>query len=252
MVDPIDVLKAIPKEVAIKSYEDALQPALRQFGEFAEDTAKTLRLALFPIKGTAYLYDKLSNKLVKAIDKVPNDKLVPPSNNFILPIVDRLLLNPDDSVISDLYIKLLSSGMNKDKVKLTHPAFFNIIGQLSPDEALLISILASQPLSLYFKKIGGDAIVTNDEIQVHLQRIEKQYFGKINSQKTAIHPEQFQFGSNLFIYIDHLQSLGLLEYVNNPYPEYQFDQSSLTPGYQFWFVRLSLFGKMFYDACVGT
>lgn len=250
-MDPISLLKVIPKEVAIQAYEDALQPAFKQLGGFAEETVKLLRLALFPVKGGAYLYDRLSDKLIKSIENVPPDNLIAPANNFLLPIVDRLLLSPDDSVISDLYIKLLSSGMDREQIGKAHPAFFTIIGQLSPDEALLISVLAKPCLSLYFKKTGSENTVARDEIESKFYHFNEKGLSEILPEEMTVHPDIFQYGGNLFTYISHLQSLGLLEYKNNPYPELTVSQHSVIPGYQFWFIKLSSFGQMFYDVCVG-
>jgi hypothetical protein len=51
--------KEIAKQLPVKvAYQDAIQPAAKQTGEFGEDLLKALRLALFPIQLAAGLQDR--------------------------------------------------------------------------------------------------------------------------------------------------------------------------------------------------
>lgn len=52
--------------------------------------------------------------------------------NKILPIMDGLMLNQDSKSMSEMFYNLLKSSMDKETKDFVHPAFPQILKQMSP------------------------------------------------------------------------------------------------------------------------
>lgn len=130
------------KGVAVEVYKDALKPSIQPIGTMLSYLPRTLRLAFSrwekwlisgeeSIRLTAEsLKDKVSN--------IPEEKLVEPELYVAVPAIQQILYCQDNEELRDLYANLLASSMNADKKWQVHPAFVDIIKQLTPDEAKMI------------------------------------------------------------------------------------------------------------------
>ena len=120
-------------------YDDALSPLAKQFGKVGENLAKTLRLTTVPIQWLAHQQDRIDIHFEKILENISKDKLVTPPEQLLFPAIEKLkYLNVEDE-IAKLYQNLLSDAFNKDKCQNVHPAFMDIINQLSPDEAKILT-----------------------------------------------------------------------------------------------------------------
>lgn len=79
----------------------------------------------------------IANKL-KYIDE---NKLIPPSDYVAVPALQSLTYSMDSDELRNLYANLLAKAMNIDTKNNVHPAFVEIIRQLSPLEAALFKEL---------------------------------------------------------------------------------------------------------------
>ncbi len=131
------------KEVASRIYDDVCHPVLKPIGEI---------LGLFPrtLKVFAGGWDKwLTNReeslviTAKAVEeklsKIPESKIVSPSSYVAIPAIQQLCYCQNSRELQELYANLLVSSMNVDTRDKVHPAFVDIIKQLSPDEARIIN-----------------------------------------------------------------------------------------------------------------
>jgi len=68
--------------------------------------------------------------------KTPPDQIVVPKPNVAGPALEALRYTWHEETLSDLYANLLAaSSMDKSTADGAHPAFVEIIRQLTPDEA---------------------------------------------------------------------------------------------------------------------
>ncbi|HCD3569797.1 TPA: DUF4393 domain-containing protein, partial [Citrobacter freundii] len=146
------MLPKIPSETVGKIYEDLFQPALRQFGAAGERVAQTVCMLSLPFAVGAAKYEQLLDRIQKSFVKVPEEDLSPPPVNAVFQISEKLMSLPEDDAISEMYIALLSSCLSKKYVDSVHPAFINLINQISGDEALFIDCLAQLERAIYLKK----------------------------------------------------------------------------------------------------
>jgi Abortive infection alpha len=69
--------------------------------------------------------------------------LVAPPLNVAGPAIEALKYTGSEASLREMYINLLSTSMDSETTKQAHPSFVEIIRQLTPDEARLLSHVSS-------------------------------------------------------------------------------------------------------------
>jgi hypothetical protein len=202
MPDAQDITTAIAVEVAKQipvkdAYVDTLQPGAKQTGRMVEDLAKTLHLALAPLQFAAALQDRYRAFLDEAVRRVPEARRAIPPAQILGPVIEGIKYEPPGSPIEQMFSELLSSSLDTQKVQLAHPAFPQLIRQLSSDEAIMLklihqSLAAGRP----YRRVA-----------VHDLREERFYFKEIELEEFPL--DRLRFPENLDFYINHLWTLGL-------------------------------------------
>ncbi|MDV2086343.1 Abi-alpha family protein [Burkholderia pseudomallei] len=246
-MDDQDLLKMIPAKVVENVYSDAVSGALKEAGKIGIDFVKTIRLMLFPVQYAAALQDRLARHISDSIGRVLEDKRIEPIESITLQIIDRLKFQEDGSPITELYLNLLARAMDKERVGEAHPAFVQIISQLAPDEALLIEQIASTSFSVYLRppQQGYEIFDAKARAQVILDA-DMSDEQKTRLRSIAVRPEELAQPDLLYTYIEHLVSLGVVAYTNEPRREFQPKKPT---NFDFWFLELSGMGRLFRLAC---
>lgn len=172
-----DVIEAATGLVqAVPVYQDLLQPAAKQIGTALETVAKTLNVALAPVSALVWGYDQVKvfvdTKVADRLKNVPPENIITPKPNVAGPLLESLRYTGHESSLSDLYANLLAASMDKDTASGAHPAFVEIIRQLTPDEAKLVGLFvldSPRPVITvgwkyknYTKEqSGGQSVLTN-------------------------------------------------------------------------------------------
>lgn len=142
-----DVAEAVKGIVeAVPVYQDVVQPAAREIGIALQTVAKTVHIALAPVSALVWGYDELrefvSTKVAGKLQGVPVERIVSPKPNVAGPALEALRYTGHEETLRDLYANLLAASMDSATAKGAHPAFVDIIRQLTPDEARLIGHLS--------------------------------------------------------------------------------------------------------------
>jgi hypothetical protein len=144
--------------VAAKVYPDVIQPTAKKAGEALENVANLAATSLRSLNTIALavnlLHDRLDGWLKEKLGGVPPENIKPPPANIAGPAVLQLAFIQDDERLNELrnlYVELLASAMNTARESLAHPAFVDVIKQLSPEEAKLL-----KPLSTHIATAGTD------------------------------------------------------------------------------------------------
>ncbi|MCK6867350.1 DUF4393 domain-containing protein [Enterobacter kobei] len=244
------MLPKLPPEVVVDIYKDLFQPALRQFGIAGESVAKTICLLSLPFVYSAGRYDQLLARVRKSFEKVPESDLTKPPINAVFQIAEKLISLPVDDAISKMYAELLSSCINKKWINSVHPAFVNLIGQMSGDEARIIDYLSQRERTIYLKKDESWNAPTKTDIDNALIPWEGTILDGKPISETVIHPELLNVPEYFFTYLEHLHSLGLIEYVHGPDELLNKEFINSMKGYEYWYISLSKFGRLFYNVCI--
>lgn len=132
------------KGVVHAAYNDILHPSMQLVGK---SLGSTLEFFLTPFAGLQFVNDKvkanLQHRLQQYSDKlqqIPQEKQCEVHPELGVPILQRLSYTTNDDV-AELFLELLASASNLDKVGLAHPSFISIIDRLSPDEARILVYL---------------------------------------------------------------------------------------------------------------
>ncbi|MBN3207508.1 DUF4393 domain-containing protein [Pectobacterium brasiliense] len=187
---------------SIPVYQDLIQPAAQELGKGLAVIAKSVNVALSPLSVMVWGYEKIQDQFMpKVAEKLKNTKpedIITPKPNVAVPAIEALRYTADDESLSDLFAGLLASAMDKNKSSKAHPAFVEIIKQLTADEAKIITVIKDKrgiPLI--------DVVVFNHEAQSEsfvYSNLSSFSFGEMLEQ-----PQQFSS------YVYNLCRLGLLE-----------------------------------------
>ena len=137
--------------------------------------------------------------------------------------------------MNDLYVNLLTKASVKSTAKLAHPAFVNIISDLSPDEALMLYKLKQRRYAI----VKTSRTVGAEDSPTYIK------FGEIEQSiiENEFPTAELSFAENFPMYLDHLGQLGIL--VTRPVG------SKLPPGHGVRLeLRLTDLGLLFCEACV--
>jgi hypothetical protein len=260
--DAADAIKGIAEAVPV--YQDALQPALKEVGTGLQTVAKTIHIALAPISGLVWGYEKLSvfiaTKLSDKLKNVPPENIITPKANVAGPAFEALRYSGYEESLNDMYANLLASAMDRETARGAHPAFVEILKQMTPDEAKILKGLAGGTLAPMLEiKVKAKNAVQGTGSQTLLNN-----FSLLGEQAGCECPEMAPS------YVDNITRLGLTEIPPNSiltkpgiydpveaHPKVERireDVKSDLPTHTVFLVRKALrlteLGKQFCDVCV--
>ena len=166
--DAADAIKGIVEAVPV--YQDVVQPAAQQLGKGLETIAKLVHVALAPVSMVVWAYDQIADYLQETLAEklkyVPPDKIVQPRMTIAGPTVEHLRFAADEPSLRELYANLLATSMDAKTAEEGHPAFVEVIRQLSSDEARVLGYLAcSYPVicSLIYGRLYPVMMLSEDD-----------------------------------------------------------------------------------------
>ncbi|HIC8860100.1 TPA: DUF4393 domain-containing protein [Aeromonas hydrophila] len=140
--DAADAIKGIVEAVPV--YQDAVQPAAKEIGTALQTVAKTIHIVLAPVSALVWGYDKLtdflSTRVADKLKDVPPEYIATPKPNVAGPALEALRYTGHEESLREMYANLLAASMDTRTAQGAHPAFVEIIKQLTPDEARLLKL----------------------------------------------------------------------------------------------------------------
>lgn len=143
MLDPDDIHETA--HIAGKVYDDGMHPAVQEAGKTLALLPQVVNAMLAPLQiwiaNKEYNVAETKKLLEQKLSRVGAKHIVTPDAYVAVPAMQAISYSMNSKELRNLYANLLARSMvntEKDKV---HPAFVEIIKQLSPDEARLISSL---------------------------------------------------------------------------------------------------------------
>lgn len=145
-------LKAVLTELPLKdAYNDLIHPAASAVGQTLSLPFRAVNVLLAPLtKWVLQGEEKLnavSQLVAEKVADVPREKLVPPESYVAVPAMQAISYSLDNSELRDLYANLLAKAINTDTRQLVHPAYVEMIKQMSPLDALLLRQIKVKALS---------------------------------------------------------------------------------------------------------
>jgi hypothetical protein len=228
------VEKLSNSKVIEKIYDDGLSSPIVEVSKIGVDLVKSARLILAPLQLAATFQDRFEIFLKKLNRRVDEEHLIQPPAELTSVCIERMKYIDLDNPLWEMFEELLIKAMSKDSISQVHPSFGQIIGQLSPDEALLMY------------KLRKNNFFVTDQMDLNHQsnRFENRRVlsSTIPKEKLA-NPNAFE------IYYAHLESLSLITWpVTEQVPVHVGRQQTGTKRKSQ--IQLTDFGKLFVTACI--
>lgn len=141
--DTADAIKGVAEAVPV--YQDVLQPAAKEIGTALQTVAKAVHVALAPVSALVWGYEQIKEYVTRAVSEklkdTPKDRIIPPSPTVAGPVLEALRYAGHQESLADLYTNLLATSMDAKTAKEAHPAFVEVLKQLSPDEAKILKVM---------------------------------------------------------------------------------------------------------------
>lgn len=122
-----------------KIYEDACSPFTHPVAQTLGLLPRTIKAALAPLEKwilhREYAVKEVEALLEKKLQNVEPEKIITPEPYVAIPAIQATSYSMDNEEIRDMYASLLSKAMNTDFKDDVHPAFVDIVSQLSPADS---------------------------------------------------------------------------------------------------------------------
>ena len=183
-----------------KVYEDLARPSIKEMGDICKNATKAARWLFMPLDWLAMQQDRFQQYLKRVGEKVEDENLASASPRTVMEVFEKLRYLPPDSILTELFLNLLATSIDKTKQSKSHPAFPTIISQLAPYEAVILFYLNKQ--SFEFKEhVSFDSqkkIVINKKL-LYNTLLDKLKLDKLDYQK-----------ENIDLGLEHLRALNML------------------------------------------
>ena len=118
-------------------------------GQTALTLTKTINNALLPIAAVNFAFDKARKYFAERFEQdlsakaaaIPSEQLVEPKASIAGPALQGLAFTHEEPNLKEMYLSLLATSMDGRVAANAHPAFVEIIKQLSSEEAQLLQEL---------------------------------------------------------------------------------------------------------------
>jgi hypothetical protein len=205
-------MKEDAQALVAKVYDDALSPTARAVGE---SLAKVVKASLRPVDGLVWTMNRSFDWVAARVTSHFEAQKALPENITAAPveILSRVLFGLQlagpypDPLPRNMFAHLLALSMTKDASRKAHPAFAEMLRELVPDEARLIAVIYSRPVSAI--EVRVEAIYTRDadipNIIISSTPCEiRHHWEPLQSWASLSAPEHVDF------YLLHLERLGLV------------------------------------------
>lgn len=142
----IDAVTGLAKAVPI--YPDLVQPAAQEIGKSLQTVSRLVNVAISPIRALVWGYEKIEefiiNRVSEKLSNVPHENIVTPLASIAVPTVEALKYLGDEEELREMFANLLANSMDKSEADNTHPAFVEIIKNLSALDAIVLKKFLSK------------------------------------------------------------------------------------------------------------
>lgn len=171
-------------EILKEVYVDIAKPTAQNVGHALGTLSSTINVLLAPISWAVYGFKQIDNsvksKLEEKLSVTPIEELKEPDPNIVIPAYEALRYTLDKEQLKNMYINLIANSMKISTSNSVHPAFVEVIKQLSVFDAELL------------KKIFSNSVTTIPKIKIRLQKSEIESAG-IDVCNIVINPNYYSF-----------------------------------------------------------
>lgn len=141
-----EMIKTVPE-----LYGDGLKPTVQESGKTLSLLPKTINAALVPLRKwiaeREYSLAETEKLLEIKLKNIDQDKIVTPEAYVAVPALQAISYSMDSEELRNMYANLLAKAMNIDEKDKVHPAFVELIKQMTPREAVILDGIFKSPVT---------------------------------------------------------------------------------------------------------
>ena len=142
-LDKVNEIDTIP--VLEKAYDNLVHPSAESIGKTVSLVPRTVAIWLSSWNRWVVNREESIKLAIDAIesrvDKIPEEHLTEPPAHIAVPAIQQLAYCYDSEELRGMYANLLLSSMDDRTAEYVHPSFVQLLKEISPDEAKLLSTL---------------------------------------------------------------------------------------------------------------
>lgn len=142
-VDTVKEIANIP--VLEKAYDDLVHPSAESIGKTVSLVPRTVAIWLSSWNRWVVNREESIKLTIDAVgsrvDEIPEEHLTEPPAHIAVPAIQQLAYCYDSEELRGMYANLLLSSMDDRTAEYVHPSFVQLLKEISPDEAKLLSTL---------------------------------------------------------------------------------------------------------------
>jgi hypothetical protein len=192
-------------------HPEAMQPAVRMVSGDLLIMSETVHHALKPLEHMVWNFDQvmtyLEVELAERLKHTPSDRITTPNPTVAVPTLQALRLTEKEPDLRAMYANLLATSMNKDKAQDAHPAFVQIISQMTGDEAKIFGVIAADQ-TVYIPEIISEIPTTPSQYDQIPRSTSYKY-------QYLTEKSQCDFPSFIPSYLDNLRRLGIIQHIHD-------------------------------------
>jgi hypothetical protein len=127
-------------------YQDALQPAAKELSRELVTIVQAVHVVLAPLRGLIYGYEQIREfvapRIAEKLRNTPPERIAQPNLNIVGPAFDALRFAGHKESLREMYAQLLATSLDSQTAEYAHPAFVDMIKNMSPDEAKIMAYFA--------------------------------------------------------------------------------------------------------------
>lgn len=241
-------------------YNDTFKSTTQESGKVLSLIPRTINAALVPLRQwiahKEYNLVETEKLLAQKLEHVGEDKIVTPEAYVAVPAIQAISYSMNSEELRNLYANLLAKAMNSDTKDSVHPAYINIISQLTPLDAKVLQIISNEPdkdipiIDLIAFKISGDRKIYIT-LQSNITSLD------INSIEFISLSIENLLRNNLIYIVDANNSAGYDSIYNSQYYKEFLTKQKENPSTEYPNIEivqknchLSNFGKHFCEICI--
>lgn len=133
-------------EVIPEAYSDLAKPVAKEVGKLIALPLRAVNAVLGSLYAKVHraelIQQLVEDRLTQDFAERPDDLTLPPPH-VALPAMQALVYSAEETELREMYLRLISTSADATKSGVAHPAYVDIIRQLTKDEAKILSLYGS-------------------------------------------------------------------------------------------------------------
>lgn len=256
MITMLDKLK-LPNETIDKIYDDGFHQSVAETGKVVGRIPRLINAAFAPldcwILKREYNIEKTKQILEENLKNADPEKIVSPEPYVAVPAIQAISYAMDSDELRTLYANLLAKSIYLDTKDSVHPAFTEIIKNLSPADCRVFDSIMKRPfpeIAYYEMQVGA---IGNNSYYVAFPYVTAFTFASVNSIASSIDnlsrcslitPTDFYFDNDS--YYSEIRETQPYKDIISPYRNNP-DSQEIRPRKKS--IKATTLGKQFYNVC---